>query len=130
MIRITSYKKTMCINNEKQDKLFLKMVPQERMSFNDLCALIAERTTLADYEVEFALAAVKDVIIDNIRIGRGTELGPLGSIELSVKADAVDTEEELNKKLIEKTKILYKPSKDIKKALKEVKYKIENSPLG
>lgn len=115
----------MCINNEKQDKLFLKMVPQERMSFNDLCALIAERTTLADYEVEFALAAVKDVIIDNIRIGRGTELGPLGSIELSVKADAVDTEEELNKKLIEKTKILYKPSKDIKKALKEVKYKIE-----
>jgi hypothetical protein len=49
----------------------------------------------------------------------------LGSIELSVKADAVDTEEELNKKLIEKTKILYKPSKDIKKALKEVKYKIE-----
>lgn len=125
MIRITSYKKTMCINNEKQDKLFLKMVPQERMSFNDLCALIAERTTLADYEVEFALAAVKDVIIDNIRIGRGTELGPLGSIELSVKADAVDTEEELNKKLIEKTKIIYKPSKDIKKALKEVKYKIE-----
>jgi predicted histone-like DNA-binding protein len=125
MIRITSYKKTMCINNEKQDKLFLKMVPQERMSFNDLCALIAECTTLADYEVEFALAAVKDVIIDNIRIGRGTELGPLGSIELSVKADAVDTEEELNKKLIEKTKILYKPSKDIKKALKEVKYKIE-----
>ena len=125
MIRITSYKKTMCINNEKQDKLFLKMVPQERMSFNDLCALIAERTTLADYEVEFALAAVKDVIIDNIRIGRGTELGPLGSIELSVNADAVDTEEELNKKLIEKTKIIYKPSKDIKKALKEVKYKIE-----
>lgn len=125
MIRITSYKKTMCINNEKQDKLFLKMVPQERMSFNDLCALIAERTTLADYEVEFALAAVKEVIVDNIRIGRGTELGPLGSIELSVNADAVDTEEELNKKLIEKTKIIYKPSKDIKKALKEVKYKIE-----
>ena len=125
MIRITSYKKTMCINNEKQDKLFLKMVPQERMSFNDLCALIAERTTLADYEVEFALAAVKDVIIDNIKIGRGTELGPLGCVELSVKADAVDTEEELNKKLIEKTKILYKPSKEIKKALKEVKYKIE-----
>ncbi|MBR4301298.1 MAG: hypothetical protein IKT84_05215, partial [Bacteroidales bacterium] len=55
----------------------------------------------------------------------GTELGPLGCVELSVKADAVDTEEELNKKLIEKTKILYKPSKEIKKALKEVKYKIE-----
>ena len=81
--------------------------------------------TLTDYEVKFALAEVMQVIIENIEIGRGTELGPLGSIELSVKADAVDTEEELNKKLIEKTKILYKPSKEIKKALKEVKYKIE-----
>ncbi len=78
MIRITSYKKTMCINNEKQDKLFLKMVPQERMNFNDLCALIAERTTLADYEVEFALAAVKDVIIDNIRNRPRHRAGTIG----------------------------------------------------
>ena len=74
---------------------------------------------------EESVAAVKEVIVDNIRIGRGTELGPLGCVELSVKADAVDSVEELNKKLIEKTKIIYKPSKDIKKALKKVKYKIE-----
>jgi predicted histone-like DNA-binding protein len=95
------------------------------MDFDKMCALIAERTTLTDYEVEFALAEVMQVIVENIGIGRGTELGPLGSIELAVKANAVDTEEEVNKKLVEKTKIIYKPSNYIKKALKTVKYKME-----
>ncbi|MBQ8044910.1 MAG: HU family DNA-binding protein [Bacteroidales bacterium] len=125
MIDLIAYKKRMHINGEDKDKYSLRINPKGRLDFDKMCALIAERTTLTDYEVKFALAEVMQVIIENIEIGRGTELGPLGSIELSVKADAVDTEEELNKKLIEKTKILYKPSKDIKKALKEVKYKIE-----
>ena len=33
MIQITRYKKTMCINGEKQEKRFLKMATQERMDF-------------------------------------------------------------------------------------------------
>ena len=125
MIDLISYKKRMHINGEDKDQYSVRINPKIRMDFDKMCALIAERTTLTDYEVEFALGEVMQVIIENIGIGRGTELGPLGSIELAVKANAVDTEEEVNKKLVEKTKIIYKPSKDIKKALKTVKYKIE-----
>lgn len=125
MIDLISYKKRMHINGEDKDQYSVRINPKTRMDFDKMCALIAERTTLTDYEVEFALAEVMQVIIENIGIGRGTELGPLGSIELAVKANAVDTEEEVNKKLVEKTKIIYKPSKGIKKALKTVKYKME-----
>lgn len=125
MIDLISYKKRMHINGEYKDQYSVRINPKTRMDFDKMCALIAERTTLTDYEVEFALAEVMQVVIENIELGRGTELGPLGSIELAVKANAVDTEEEVNKKLVEKTKIIYKPSKDIKKALKNVKYKIE-----
>ena len=125
MIDLISYKKRMHINGEDKDQYSVRINPKTRMDFDKMCALIAERTTLTDYEVEFALAEVMQVIVENIGIGRGTELGPLGSIELAVKANAVDTEEKVNKKLVEKTKIIYKPSKDIKKALKTVKYKME-----
>ena len=72
MIQITRYKKTMCINGEKQEKRFLKMVTQERMIFSDLCTLIAERATLTDYGSEFVLSEVEDIMIDNIRIDLGT----------------------------------------------------------
>ena len=95
MIDLIAYKKRMHINGEDKDKYSLRINPKGRLDFDKMCALIAERTTLTDYEVKFALAEVMQVIIENIEIGRGTELGPLGSIELSVKADAVDTEEEL-----------------------------------
>lgn len=125
MIDLIKYKKKMHINGEYKDKYSLRINPKSRLDFDKLCALIAERTTLTDYEVKFALAEVMQVVVENIELGRGTELGPLGGIELAVKANAVDSEEEVNKNLVEKTKIIYKPSKEMKKALRDVKYKID-----
>lgn len=124
MIELVGYKKTMSLNGEKKEKVFVKANLPHRMDFEKLCALIAERTTLTDFEVAFVLAEVEQVVIENIEIGRGTEIGRLGSVELSVKASAVDSFEELDKNLVEKTKIIYKPSKGIKEALRNMKYKV------
>ena len=124
MIDLIGYKKRMHINGEDKDQYSVRINPKTRMDFEKLCALIAERTTLTDFEVAFVLAEVEQVVIENIQLGRGTEIGRLGSVELAVKANAVDSEEELDKKLVEKTKIIYKPSKGIKEALRIVKYKL------
>ncbi|MEE0917893.1 MAG: hypothetical protein UIQ67_06275 [Bacteroidales bacterium] len=124
MIDLIGYKKRMHINGEDKDQYSVRINPKTRMDFEKLCALIAERTTLTDFEVAFVLAEVEQVVIENIEIGRGTEIGRLGSVELSVKANAVDSFEELDKNLVEKTKIIYKPSKGIKEALRNVKYKV------
>ena len=70
MIELVGYKKTMSLNGEKKEKVFVKANLPHRMDFEKLCALIAERTTLTDFEVAFVLAEVEQVVIENIELGR------------------------------------------------------------
>jgi predicted histone-like DNA-binding protein len=86
--------------------------------------MISERTTLNAYEVEFVLSVLQEVVIENLEIGRGIELGRLGCLEPSLKAEAVDNKNDINLNTIKKTRLIYKPSKAIKAALKNMKYGI------
>ena len=103
---------------------YLSIMRQERLDFEEMCHLIAERTTLSAYEVEFVLSELQDIAIENLRIGRGIELGRLGCLEPSLTAAAVDNINDINLKTIKKTRLIYKPSKAIKAVLKNMKYSI------
>ena len=104
---------------------YLSVLRQERLDFEEMCHLIAERTTLSAYEVEFVLSELQDIAIENLRIGRGIELGRLGCIEPSINVTAVGKKEDINLKTIKKARLIYKPSKSIKTALKKLKFKIK-----
>lgn len=111
----------------KEDKVVYHLViaRQERLDFEQMSKLIAERTTLSEYEVEFTLSELQDIIIENLQLGRGIELGRLGCIEPSINVTAVEKKEDINLKTIKKTRLIYKPSKSIKAALKNLKFKIK-----
>ncbi len=116
---------TQILQGKKQTLHYLKIAKMERMDFEQVCKLIAKRSTLTEDEVEFALGEVRTVIIDNLKMGRGTELGPLGSVEISVEAASKPSEEELDQSTIKRMKLIFKPSAKIKQALKNVRYTIK-----
>lgn len=111
----------------KEDKVVYHLViaRQERLNFEQMSKLIAERTTLSEYEVEFTLSELQSIIIENLQLGRGIELGRLGCIEPSINVTAVEKKEDINLKTIKKARLIYKPSKAIKAALKNLKFKIK-----
>lgn len=111
----------------KEDKVVYHLViaRQERLNFEQMSKLISERTTLSEYEVEFTLSELQNVIIENLQLGRGIELGRLGCIEPSINVTAVEKKEDINLKTIKKARLIYKPSKAIKAALKNLKFKIK-----
>ena len=111
----------------KEDKVVYHLViaRQERLDFEQMSKLIAERTTLSEYEVEFTLSELQNIIIENLQLGRGIELGRLGCIEPSINVTAVEKKEDINLKTIKKTRLIYKPSKSIKAALRKLKFKIK-----
>lgn len=111
--------------NEDKTIYHLVIAHQERLDFEQMCKLIAERTTLSEHEVEFALSELQDIIIENLKIGRGVELGRLGRIEPSINVKSVDNIKDINLKTIKKAHLIYEPSKAIKAALSTLKYKIK-----
>lgn len=103
----------------------LRAMPADRLSFKDVCRLIAHRTTLTEGEVAFVLTEVAQVVVENINDGRGTELGALGSVEISAETQSKPTAEELTLATVKRLKLIYKPSLKIKKALKDIRLRIK-----
>lgn len=125
MIELDICKKNLYSHGKKKIKYYLTLARRQRLDFEKMCQLISERTTLNAYEVEFVLSVLQDVAIENLQLGRGIELGRLGCIEPSLSAKAVDNIDDVNLNTIKKTRLIYKPSKAIKAALKNMKYLIK-----
>lgn len=121
-LKITSRK----AKNDDNKKVYHLVLPgRSRLGFEKMCELISERTTLNAYEVEFVLSVLQEVVIENLEIGRGIELGRLGCLEPSLNTTAVENKKDINLNTIKKTRLIYKPSKSIKAVLKNMKYSIE-----
>ena len=125
MIELDICKKNLYYHGDKEIKYYFTLARRQRLDFEKMCQLISERTTLNAYEVEFVLSVLQDVAIENLQLGRGIELGRLGCIEPSLSAKAVDNIDDVNLNTIKKTRLIYKPSKAIKAALKNMKYSIK-----
>lgn len=112
------------VNGETKQMYALRLNPIQPVEFDVLARLIAQRTTLTEYEVEFVLGELQSVMIENLELGRGVKFGKLGTFEPSLKAEAVENEQELNLSTVKKVNIIYKPSLEIKKALKNFRFRI------
>lgn len=124
MIQLIPFKRMVNVNGETKQMYALRLNPVQPVEFDVLARLIAQRTTLTEYEVEFVLGELQSVMIENLELGRGVRFGRLGTFEPSLKAEAVEKENDLNLSTVKKVNIIYKPSLEIKKALKSFRFRI------
>lgn len=124
MIQLIPTKRVLNCNGVNKEVHLLRLNPVQPVEFDVLARLIAQRTTLTEYEVEFVLGELQTVMIENLELGRGVRFGRLGTFEPSLKAEAVEKENDLNLSTVKKMNILYKPSLEIKKALKSFRFRI------
>lgn len=124
MIQLIPFKRMVNVNGETKQMYALRLNPVQPVEFDVLARLIAQRTTLTEYEVEFVLGELQSVMIENLELGRGVRFGRLGTFEPSLKAEAVEKENDLNLSTVKKMNIIYKPSLEIKKALKNFRFRI------
>lgn len=124
MIQLIPFKRMVNVNGETKQMYALGLNPVQPVEFDVLARLIAQRTTLTEYEVEFVLGELQSVMIENLELGRGVRFGRLGTFEPSLKAEAVEKENDLNLSTVKKVNIIYKPSLEIKKALKNFRFRI------
>lgn len=124
MINLIPTKRKVNINGTSKEMHTLKLTLVHPMKFDSITKLIAERSTLSEFEVGFVLGELSTIIIENLQQGRGVRLENLGTFEPSLKATAVESSDELTLDTVKKVNIIYKPSPAIKKALKKLKMRI------
>ena len=58
MVRLSIFRKKIAKNGELKPMYYLTFYGAERLNFEKMCDLIAERTTLNTYEVDFVLSVL------------------------------------------------------------------------
>lgn len=104
-------------------KYFPTVVSSGEVDFEYLAKTVADRSTFSEADCYGALIGLTEVIGEELLKGNIVSLDRLGSFRLTIKGTAADTEQELGKTNIIEAKIVYRPSKMMKRTLRGAKFK-------
>tara|TARA_Y100000034_G_scaffold111271_2_gene144183 strand:- start:27440 stop:27982 length:543 start_codon:yes stop_codon:yes gene_type:complete len=104
------------------EKHYAFIVNQGARDFESLARVISKASTISETDCLAVLNELELNIMEELREGRTVKLGKLGFFKLSFSSKGVDTAEEVTADLITKARILFYPSKRLKKFLTTLDY--------
>ena len=119
MIRYIIEKKALP-NDRSKVKYYPKIVRGETLDTEQVAALLQERTTLDNSEVYGFLTALSKAVRSYVVNSYVVEVEGLGIFTPTLKAESVDTEEELKASAITKKGVNYRPTSKMKNSYKAI----------
>ena len=110
------------IDREAPKKWYLSIKSTKQLKKESVAKDISDETTLNPMEAQMALYQLEKVLIRWLLEGRTVKLGDLGSFSLTVKSKAVDTEEEVHPRIVEKVNVRFRPSEALKEAINKAEF--------
>lgn len=101
---------------------YASVVLGNEMSIEELTRNIEKMCTVNGADIRAVLYALVDISIAALERGEIVRLGDLGSIRLSINSDSCDTEDEVSRNLITKSRIVFTPGRRLKAMLAAIKY--------
>lgn len=98
----------------------------DTLDFLKICQLIQSRTTMTVEEVEMAVATLAEIMAEAFGMGRGVDLGELGTFYPRLIFKSCEKAEDVTIKNIKGMRIAYFPHKDMKKLLKDITYVVKD----
>ena len=95
--------------SENPRKFYAQAVSNGYMTFDELCADIAEQCTLTSADVKAVMDRMNYVLDKHLKAGRIVQFGEIGSFRLAVGSTGALTEEEFSNSQIKKPKIVFQP---------------------
>ena len=95
--------------SENPRKFYAQAVSNGYMTFDELCADIAEQCTLTSADVKAVMDRMNYVLDKHLKAGRIVQFGEIGSFRLAVGSTGSLTEEEFSDSQIKKPKIVFQP---------------------
>ena len=96
-------------NAQTPRKFYAQAVSNGYMTFDELCADIAEQCTLTSADVKAVMDRMNYVLDKHLKAGRIVQFGEIGSFRLAVGSTGALTEEEFSNSQIKKPKIVFQP---------------------
>ncbi|MEQ9424863.1 MAG: HU family DNA-binding protein [Cyclobacteriaceae bacterium] len=114
-----------------ETKYYPTIVRERNVDFRRFIKQIAELNTVNTADVYAVIDSMLQLLSRHLSQGRTIELGHFGNFSISLRTKSEETPEEVNQSSITGTKILFRPSKELKDNIAGVTFeKVENPDLA
>ena len=115
--------KTNNLASPPETKYYPCAVHNGEVNLNQLAAIVASRSTVSRVDCYGVIIGLTQAIGESLAAGRIVKIDDLGTFQITLQGLPADSPDDLGKSSIKGAKIIYKPSRDLKSTLKQLKYK-------
>lgn len=101
-------------------KFYASAIHEHNIEMDELAIAVANRCTVRRADVHAVLFALLDVMSEELSRGNIVNLGQIGYFAVNVKSEGADTAEEYMPSMIVGRKLIYRPTKELKKLLRNI----------
>ena len=108
------------------EKYYAAIAKNGSSDFETLAEMISEQSALSATDCLAVLNILEVNIVRELRQGRIVRLGKLGSFQVSISSNGLDTQDEVTADAIKGAKILFRPAKMMRNLLKNLSFNRES----
>ena len=121
-IKYFKFKRKITKNSISEDKYMPKMQLEIPIGFEQIAEMIEQKSTMSRGDVLGVLAEVETTACYMLENGHPVTLGIFGTYTPSIETKSVDSPEKVTSRLIQRFKVIFKPSKFLKNRFKNVEF--------
>ncbi|MAB67216.1 MAG: DNA-binding protein [Bacteroidetes bacterium] len=103
-------------------KFYASLISSGSLGIEALTDRIQQMSTVTGADIRAVLYAIADIVPQLLSEGQIVTIGDLGNFRLSVSSEGSDTEEEVTKANIRKSRILFRPGSKFANMLSNLEY--------
>ena len=105
-----------------KEKYYPRVANRKKENLRGIADRISAMSTFSSSDIVGVLEAFTQVIPDLLKYNTSVELGDLGTFSLHISGEGVNTEEEVTRYRIKKSRIAFRPSKRLKQDISNLDY--------
>ena len=117
MVNIKPINKSNPQDRAADNKYYAQVVATGKTDLERLAYLVANQSTVREADCYAVILSLLHNVVDELKQGRIVKLDKLGSFQIAINSDAVDTPEEVSANLVNNVRIKFRPDKRMKNSL-------------
>jgi len=111
--------------NRKEEKWYAAPVNSGKVTKREITTEIMQMSSLSRGDASNVIENLLEILPKYLLMGKSVSLGEFGTLRLSFSSQGVEKQEEFKANLIGNPKVVFTPSTEMKKILKEAKFEKE-----
>ena len=117
MVNLKPISKSNPQDRAADNKYYAQVVATGKTDLERLAYLVSNQSTVREADCYAVILSLLHNVVDELKQGRIVKLDKLGSFQIGINSEAVDTPEEVSTNLVKNVRIKFRPDKRMKNSL-------------